>query len=105
MRGFSYSKIVLYENLPHPHPQSIMRMYQGVWKKLKSDPTQPVIISAHPSLHPRIYKAIVKEKWMDSLHQLDCDFKGFTSRLSHTSSGNALTVTLRLIPTTPETLF
>lgn len=78
---------------------SNLRMYQPAWIQLKSCPGQPLVISAASRLHPRIYKAIVKEKYMDQVFHLDLDFKNYTSRLSHTSRGNALTITLHLSPT------
>lgn len=71
-----------------------MRMYQSVWNKLKNNPSEPLVISAHPAYHRRIYKAIIKEKNMDTVYHLILDGEGKTARLSRKSEGNALVITL-----------
>lgn len=80
------------------------RLYQLAWEQLKHNPETPLVISASPELHRRIHKAILKEKNMDSVFHLHLDFTGYTSRTSHKSDGNALTITLHIIPTI-DTLF
>lgn len=81
-----------------------MRKYQPGWIKLKSSPDKPLVISAHPSYHRRIYKAIIKEKDLDVVYKFECDEAGVQSRLSRSSVGNALTITLTLSPSI-EALF
>ena len=81
-----------------------MRLYQPAWNQLKNNPNIPLVISADQALHRRIYKAIIKEKNIDSVFHLDMDFKGYTTKLSRQSQGNALKITLHLIPTL-EALF
>lgn len=75
-----------------------MRLYQPAWIKLKSDPSIPLVIGADHKLHRRIYKAIIKEKWLDSVYNLDQQFKGYSTRLSKKSVGDILTITLHIIP-------
>lgn len=71
-----------------------MRMYQSAWNRLKNNPNEPLVISAHGKLHARIYKAIIKEKHMDNVYHLLLCEDGKTSRLSRVSDGNALKITL-----------
>lgn len=71
-----------------------MRQYEPGWIKLRTDPTKPLIISAHPAYHARIYKAIIKEKDRDLVYKLECEDAGIKTRLSKSSVGNALTITL-----------
>lgn len=80
------------------------RLYQLAWEQLKHNPETPLVISASPELHRRIHKAIIKEKNIDTVFHLEMDFKGYTTRTSHSSKGNALTITLHIIPTI-DTLF
>jgi len=76
-----------------------MRMYQSAWNKLKKDPTQPLVISAHPAYHRRIYKAVMKEKHIDTIYHLLLDDMNQRSKLSRVSHGNALIIRLILTPT------
>lgn len=76
-----------------------MRLYQSAWNKLKSDPTKPLVISAGPHLHARIYKAIIKEKNIDTVFHLETAESQRTSKLSKRSDGNALVITLTFVPT------
>jgi hypothetical protein len=73
-----------------------MRKYQTAWNQLKNNPNEPLVISAHPAYHRRIYKAIIKEKNIDTIHHLLISEEGKESRLSRKSAGNALTVTLTI---------
>lgn len=46
------------------------RLYQPIWDRLKSLPQKEakekgITITAPSALHPRIIKAVKKEKWMD----------------------------------------
>lgn len=77
-----------------------LRTYQPAWIQLKSDPTNPLKIVAEPRLHKRIYKAVIKEKWMDEVFHLECSFKRVTTKLSSSSTGNILTINLHIIPDT-----
>lgn len=65
-----------YEYLLLPISQlSSVRQYQPIWEKLKAVPlseasTKGVSVTANRVLHPRIIKAVVKEKWMDLGYKL-----------------------------------
>jgi hypothetical protein len=72
------------------------RVYEPAWVRLKKNPSEPLVISADPRLHRRIYKAIAKEKNIDNLYHLELDMEGKTSILSKVSEGNALKITLTL---------
>lgn len=53
---------------PCIHP--VMRQYEPIWHRLKNMPIEEatsrgVSVTANRVLHPRIIKAVVKEKWMD----------------------------------------
>lgn len=76
-----------------------MRMYEPAWIQLKSNPDLPLLIAAAPALHPRIYKAIIKEKWMDTRYKNQLASKGYRSELSSSSSDAMLKIKLHLIPT------
>lgn len=76
-----------------------MRMYKSAWTRLKNNPNEPLVISAHGKLHRRIYKAIVKEKYMDTLYHLELDDVGKKAKLSKISEGNALIISLHLTVT------
>lgn len=75
-----------------------MRMYQSAWNKLKNNPTQPLVISAHPAYHRRIYKAIMKEKHIDTVYHLILADSNQCSKLSKISHGNALIIKLIITP-------
>jgi len=52
-----------------------MRQYQPIWIKLKTMPLSEaskkgVSVTANRLLHPRILKAVVKEKWLDIEYKL-----------------------------------
>lgn len=74
-----------------------MRKYQPAWVQLRDAPDHPLIISAHPAYHRRIYKAITKEKHLDKIHHLELAEKGFKSILSRESKGAALIIRLSII--------
>lgn len=73
-----------------------MRKYQAAWNQLKQNPSQPLVISAHPAYHRRIYKAIKKEKHIDTVHHLLISDQGMKSTLRAKSDGNALVITLTI---------
>jgi hypothetical protein len=75
-----------------------MRMYEPAWIRLKSNPELPLIISAHARFHARIFKAIQKEKWKDTVYHLAQDSRGYTTKLSRESKGDVLTIRLEVIP-------
>jgi hypothetical protein len=71
-----------------------MRDYQPIWIKLKSLPrdkaeTEGVSIIANRNLHPRILKAVVKEKWMDMAYKLANE--KYNAILSHKKEHSKLT--------------
>lgn len=73
-----------------------MRKYQSAWNKLRDNPAEPLVISAHPAYHRRIYKAICKEKHIDTIYHITLAESGHTSKLSKTSEGNALVINLHI---------
>ena len=73
-----------------------MRKYQTAWNQLRDNPSQPLVISAHPAYHRRIYKAIIKEKNIDTVHHLVVAEQGMESKLSRRSEGNALVISLTI---------
>lgn len=76
-----------------------MRMYQPAWFRLRDNPNKPLVIAAAPHLHARIYKAIIKEKYMDTVWHLQVAEKKYTSTLAKVSNKNTLTITLHITPT------
>lgn len=55
-----------------------MRMYEAIWNKLKSMPpdqasTKGVSVTANRLLHPRIIKAVTKEKWLDLGYKIEIE--------------------------------
>lgn len=64
-----------------------MREYEPIWNKLKAD--KVVSITANRLLHPRIIKAVKKEKWKDIAYKLEIEPRVAT--LSHTSKQAVLT--------------
>jgi hypothetical protein len=73
-----------------------VRKYQSAWNRLRDNPNEPLVISAHPAYHRRIYKAIKKEKYIDTVHHMIVADQGKESKLSRKSVGNALTITLTI---------
>ncbi len=70
------------------------RFYEPIWIKLKSMPPSEassigVSITANRLLHPRIIKAVIKEKWMDLGFKLQLDDK--TAKLSYTRKHAVIT--------------
>lgn len=73
-----------------------MRTYQPAWNQLRDNPSSPLVISAHPAYHRRIYKAICKEKHLDTVWAMLMADAGKLAKLSKHSNGNALTITLNI---------
>lgn len=76
-----------------------MRQYQPIWSKLKSLPlkdakTIGVSVTANRRLHPRIIKAVTKEKWLDIAYKIQMD--PYVVRMTHYSKGAILTFYLEL---------
>lgn len=71
------------------------RMYQPAWENLKVSKTKSIEIVAHPKLHARIYKAVIKEKDMDILYKLELADDCKKATLSHKSKGNILSISIR----------
>jgi len=75
-----------------------MRQYQPIWHRLKSMPlteasSKGVSVTANRLLHPRIIKAVVKEKWMDLEYKLAIE--PATMILYHERKHSVLTFYLR----------
>lgn len=79
-----------------------MRQYEPIWQKLKSLPfheakTFGVSVTANRRLHPRIVKAVTKEKWLDLPYKLKLD--PHKTIMYHVSKGSILTFYLELSQT------
>ncbi len=73
------------------------RMYSSSWTQLRDSPTQELKIAAHWKLHPRIFKAICKEKNMDSVFKLKLSENCQIARLTKKSlRSGILTITMEL---------
>ena len=77
-----------------------MRQYEPIWHKLKSLPlseakAKGVSVTANRRLHPRIIKAVIKEKWSDLAYKVATD--PHKTRLYHTRNGAVLTFYLELV--------
>ena len=71
-----------------------MRKYQPIWEQLKLHGT--VSLSANPSLHKRIIKAVTKEKLNDLGYKLMCAETSTTKKLLHKTDGKLITFILEL---------
>ena len=69
-----------------------MRQYEPIWNALKKN--KSVQVRADFRAHKRIYKAVVKEKWLDLGFKIETD--PYYAILSHSSKGNILTITMKL---------
>ena len=69
-----------------------MRYYQGIWEKLKKD--KVVRITANRHHHPRIIKAVTKEKWLDVGFKIEIEPR--RPWMTHTSDHAILTFHLEL---------
>lgn len=67
-----------------------MRYYEPVWRKLKSN--GKASITANVALHPRIVKAVTKEKYNDIAYKIE--IAPYHSVLIHRSEGAILHFTL-----------
>lgn len=68
------------------------RYYAPIWEKLKKE--KQVSITANRLLHPRIIKAVTKEKWMDIAWKLEIE--PAISILSHARKNSVLTFFLEI---------
>jgi hypothetical protein len=69
-----------------------LRTYQEIWEALKRD--KVVSITANRLLHPRILKAVIKEKWMDTGFKIGIEPR--RAILTHTRKHAVLTFYLEL---------
>jgi hypothetical protein len=77
-----------------------MREYQPIWNQLKKD--RVVSITANRLLHPRIIKAVTKEKWMDVGYKVQCDPS--YAKLHVSANNSILTFSLTFHQASPITL-
>lgn len=74
------------------------RMYEPSWLALKKSVLSPkrIVIAAPAIFHPRIYKAIKKEKDMDVVFKMELAEREIpqTAKLSSKSDGGKLTIFL-----------
>lgn len=75
-----------------------MRTYQPSWIALRDSKDTPkqIKIAAANKLHRRIYKAIIKEKDMDTVYKYQLSENAQRARLSRTSKSGMLIITLTL---------
>lgn len=71
-----------------------MRMYESAWTQLKE--IKRIRITAAVHLHPRIYKAIRKEKDMDTIYKYELSEAGEKATLSFSSNGMVLTINMKV---------
>lgn len=69
-----------------------MRKYESIWIKLKKE--KQVSLTANRLLHPRIIKAVIKEKWGDVGYKVQIE--PAHARLSYTIKHSVLTFYLYL---------
>jgi hypothetical protein len=69
-----------------------MRQYEPVWNELKKK--KVARITAHRALHPRIIKAVIKEKWMDVGYKIEID--PYHAFISYSIKHSIVTFTLTL---------
>jgi hypothetical protein len=77
-----------------------MREYQPIWIALKRD--KAVSITANRLLHPRIIKAVTKEKWMDMGFKIQCD--PLYAKLHVSAKNSVLTFKLSFHQASPITV-
>lgn len=63
------------------------RYYQSIWEKLKKE--KVVSVTANRLLHPRIIKAVTKEKWMDAGFKIQIEPR--RALMTHSSNHAILT--------------
>lgn len=66
------------------------RLYQPIWEQLKRE--GKVSITANRRLHPRIIKAVIKEKWLDLGYKIA--IYPWNARLDYTTTHAVITFTL-----------
>lgn len=64
-----------------------MRLYQPIWEKLKRE--GQASITANRVLHPRILKAVIKEKWLDLGYKME--IAPYHCIVTHSRSNSVLT--------------
>lgn len=79
-----------------------MRVYQPIWEALKTNKT--VTIQANPSSHPRIIKAVTKEKDKDVGYKLMVSETYQRAVLRAKINGAQITFNLSHEPLTPAQL-
>lgn len=74
------------------------RLYEPSWQALKKSEDSPkrIVIAAPLKFHPRIYKAIIKEKDMDLMYKLALAENSQKSRLTKNSKNGKLTIFMHL---------
>lgn len=77
-----------------------MRTYQPIWEALKQSKT--ITIQANPSAHPRIIKAVSKEKDKDVGYRLMISESYQRSVLRAKINGNQVTFILDILPLSPN---
>ena len=77
-----------------------MRTYQPIWENLKQHKT--VTIQANPSAHPRIIKAVSKEKDKDLAYRLLVAESYQRAVMRAKINGNQITFILDILPLLPS---
>lgn len=70
--------------------------YSSCWKQLKQNPNEPLVIAAHKAHHRRIYKAVIKQKYEDSVWHLEMSDAELRGTLSKRSVGDMLEIRLTI---------
>jgi hypothetical protein len=70
-----------------------MRYYEPIWLRLKKN--KVVQVTAPRPLHPRIIKAVVKEKWLDLGFKLELEPS--YAILSHICTNSVVTFKLKVM--------
>jgi hypothetical protein len=73
----------------HKQPNSNSR-YQAIWLQIKANPNSPITVDAAPEFHPRLIKAVIKRKYIDSMRhpnaingKLEVSYDELNARLVH----------------------
>ena len=69
------------------------RKYQPAWEKLKLE--NIVRIAAHPAVHARILKAVIKEKDMDLVYKMKMADDCKSAIISHKRNSGELVIRLK----------
>lgn len=64
-----------------------IRDYYPIWQKLRDSEDHKCVIEAPVTLHKRVIKAVIKEKWMDEEYKNRLDKNGLAGRIEYEKIG------------------